>query len=179
LTRCPPHRNCVAARYPRGHRSAFGVCWLPSLDRRPTSPFGVAGYCRCTASVPHLSRETWSARWRLTQPRYRTSRRRSTRSWRLRNVRAAPLERDVVWSLASCATSAQRPRERPGFAAPPEGGSASCDPPKETQRADVGCDRLIVARGVATPENDSRARRHPAPPEEDAARNQATTGANL
>jgi len=179
LTRCPPHRNCVAARYPRGHRSAIGVCWLPSLDRQPTSPCGVVGYRRCTASVPHLSRETWSAHWRLTQLRYRTSRRRSDPQLAsAQRPHPDPRKRRglVVGVMRNVCP---KPRERPGFAGPPEGGSASWDPPKEIQRADVGCDRLIVARGVATPENDSRARRHPAPPEEDAARNQATTGANL
>jgi hypothetical protein len=139
FTRCPPHRNCVAARYPRGHRSAFGVCWLPSLDRQPTPPCGVAGYRRCSASVPHLSRETWSSRWRLTQPRYRTSGRRSDPQ------------------LASAQLPHRASRKRRGLVAgvvhnvcpAPVRGLVSPDRPREVRLAGIPRRRLSVLTLVA------------------------------
>lgn len=79
-------------------------------------------------------------------------RRRSALGWRCAQ-RPHSLSRETVLVVGVMQTSAPNSQRSP----------AGTDVPRD-RAANVGCERLIVARGVATPKDDSRIRRHPAPP---------------
>lgn len=155
------HRTVTVWRggYPGGHRSAFGVAGC----RRWTTPWpGLAAWrvcCHRTAGVSHLPREMRPARWRILSHCATSPEGELGRGWR--------------WAQRLYHASRERPDTHTGVMR-----NVCTRLPRETG-LHVGCERLIVARGVAALAYESSAWSHPALPEGGAARIQATTGANL